>query len=194
MTVTKTDSCAARAAATGRSGGPAGEKERFRHGAHQAGNCSARRRRWGKESGATQCPLQPQAAGVSRSRSSRAGSRFHVVGVLVHDRDDHLPGDRLLALFPAVVVGRHRDRLVADAGFARERHLGDRRHVDHVGAQEPEHVRFGPGRKRGPSIVTTVPCRWCLSFSATATPRGGRAVPRRTGRPSACGPPSCRGT
>ncbi len=54
-----------------------------------------------------------------------------LVGVRVQHPDDVLHRDRVVVGMPAIEIGHHRDRGVADFGFARElglRHVG---HADH---------------------------------------------------------------
>ena len=72
-----------------------------------------------------------------------------VFGVLVHDGDDLVDGDVVVAFAPAVIVGDHGEGCVGDFGFAGEFGFPEVGHADDVGAPGAVEVGFGAGGELG---------------------------------------------
>src|SRR5690242_11094223 len=97
--------------------------------------------------------------GVSEGRTALAGTRgrhrlhglaenaLSIFGVLVERRHDLRASDGFMLRMPAIVVGNHGDRCIAELRFARELGFGDISHADDDETQPAMHVRFGERRK-----------------------------------------------
>src|SRR5262249_11790497 len=72
-----------------------------------------------------------------------------VLGVLVQVGDDVRDGDRIVVRVPAVIVGYHRHRHVADLGLARELGLLQIGHADDVYPPASVDVGLSLGGERG---------------------------------------------
>src|SRR5205823_14864513 len=90
-------------------------------------------------------------SGMTRQHGHRRlyqGSR--ALGIGVEHREDHLDCHVVMAGVPAIVVGHHRHRGVADLGFAGELGLGHVGHADHMAAPGAVELAFGHGRELRP--------------------------------------------
>ena len=86
-----------------------------------------------------------------RARAGNAGKLADeprgIAGIGPHHLEDRLDVDRAVAGMPAIVIGDHRHRRVAELRLAGElglRHVG---HADHVAAPRAVELRFGEGRE-----------------------------------------------
>ena len=84
------------------------------------------------------------------STHRRAQHLRRIGRVLVHHRHNLVHSHVIVSGAPAVVVGHHRHRRVADLRLPRQLRLLQVGHADHVSAPAPIQVRLGAGRKLRP--------------------------------------------
>jgi len=80
-------------------------------------------------------PLTAMAARPGMPGQERDDPLYQRLGLFrigEQNRDDHIHGDGVVTGMPAIIVGHHRNRRIADLGLAGELRLGHVGHPDHV--------------------------------------------------------------
>ena len=98
-------------------------------------------------------PVRPDRARLvlAREDARQLGDELlGLVGVGEQYLDHILHGDGVVVRMPAVIIGDHGRRHVADLGFPRQLGFLQIRHADHVHPPAPIYVRFGLGREGRP--------------------------------------------